>query len=193
MFEFLFDILRVVGGVVGLEQFFVDIWESVRTFMERGGVVLTFIAWTLILMWVLIFERFMYFAVSHRKHVNAAMNAWESRAERTSWYARRVRELLVSEVSEKANASIPMIQALVALCPLLGLLGTVSGMIEVFQVLAISGSGNPRAMAAGVSKATIPTMSGMVAALSGLFLATWLQQKAKREVELLGEHLTMDH
>jgi len=48
-------------------------------------------------------------------------------------------------------------------------------------------------MAGGVSKATIPTMAGMVAALSGLFVSVWLQSKANKEIELLDEHLTMDH
>ena len=52
----------------------------------------------------------------------------------------------------------------------MGLMGTVTGMIEVFDVMAISGSGNPRSMAAGVSKATVPTMAGMVAALVAALL-----------------------
>jgi len=76
------------------------------------------------------------------------------------------------------------------LCPLMGLLGTVTGMIEVFEVMAISGSGNPRSLAAGVSKATIPTMAGMVVALSGLFLNTWLQRKAQMSREEIGERMT---
>ncbi len=83
-----------------------------------------------------------------------------------------------------------MIKTLVALCPLLGLLGTVTGMIEVFEVMAFSGTGNARSMAAGVSKATIPTMAGMVAALSGVFAATLLARYAHREVERLRAELT---
>ena len=62
-----------------------------------------------------------------------------------------------------------MIKTLVSLAPLLGLLGTVTGMIGVFEVLATTGGGDARSMAAGVSQATIPTMAGMVAALSGVF------------------------
>ena len=79
---------------------------------------------------------------------------------------------------------------MVALCPLLGLMGTVTGMIEVFDVMALSGSGNARSMASGVSKATIPTMAGMVGALSGVFLVTVLNQKVNREVEDLEDNLT---
>ena len=74
--------------------------------------------------------------------------------------------------------------------PLLGLLGTVTGMIEVFEVMAISGSGNPRSMAAGVSKATIPTMAGMVVALSGVIASTLLSRFAHRKVEHLRAELT---
>jgi biopolymer transport protein ExbB len=48
-------------------------------------------------------------------------------------------------------------------------------------------------MAGGVSRATVPTMAGMVAALSGLFLSFWLQRKTEQERELLNEQLTLDH
>ena len=62
-------------------------------------------------------------------------------------------------------------------------------MIEVFDVMAISGSGNARSMASGVSKATIPTMAGMVGALSGVFASTWLNRKVKTERAHLEEAL----
>ena len=86
-----------------------------------------------------------------------------------------------------------MIEALVVVCPLLGLLGTVTGMIEVFYVMAVTGGGDAKQMSGGVAKATIPTMAGMVGALSGIFSSTWLKQKANREIELLEDHLTMQH
>jgi biopolymer transport protein ExbB len=86
-----------------------------------------------------------------------------------------------------------MITTLIALCPLMGLLGTVTGMIEVFSVLSLTGGGDAKSMAGGVSKATIPTMAGMVAALSGLFVNTYLSRIAEREDRLFADHLTMDH
>ena len=61
------------------------------------------------------------------------------------------------------------LDGLIALCPMLGLLGTVYGMIEVFEVLSFLGTGNPRAMSSGVAKATIPTMASMVITLFGLY------------------------
>jgi biopolymer transport protein ExbB len=66
-------------------------------------------------------------------------------------------------------------------------------MITVFQVMAIAGTGNARSMAAGVSMATIPTMAGMVGALSGVFLVTFLTRSAQRRVTLLEDEMTMDH
>jgi len=118
---------------------------------------------------------------------------WEGRPERRSWNALQIRELMISRFSEATNQGISLIQTLVALCPLLGLLGTVTGMISVFQVMAVSGSGNVRAMAAGVSQATVPTMAGMVGALSGVLLVTLLTRRAAREVEFLEDSLTTDH
>jgi biopolymer transport protein ExbB len=97
--------------------------------------------------------------------------------------------MLVSRLNIKLRQSLPMIHTLVALCPLLGLLGTVTGMIEVFDVMAIAGNGNPRAMASGVSKATVPTMAGMVAALSGLYFSVRLDRSADGETEKLLDHL----
>lgn len=90
------------------------------------------------------------------------------------------------------GGNLPTLQALVALCPLLGLMGTVTGMIEVFDVMAVAGSGNVRSMAAGVSKATIPTMAGMVGALSGVFATTWLKRVTKRERVTLAQQLALD-
>ena len=79
------------------------------------------------------------------------------------------------------NRTIPLIKTLVALCPLLGLLGTVTGMVEAFDVMAIAGSGNPRAMASAVSRAILPTMAGMVAALSGFVFSVQIEKRAQSE------------
>jgi choline dehydrogenase-like flavoprotein len=71
----------------------------------------------------------------------------------------------------------------------LGLLGTVTGMIQVFDVLALEGNNHPRAMANGISMATIPTMAGMVVALFGLFFSSRLQQRAGAERQRAAEML----
>ena len=170
-----------------------DIYEAISDFLYLGGPVLRWIAVTIFLMWVLIIERFIFFRKEMPPLMKSIRNSWEVRQERRSWNAHQIREGMISKFSTAVNNSIPMIQTLVALCPLLGLLGTVTGMIKVFEVMAVSGSGNVRAMAAGVSQATVPTMAGMVGALSGVLLVTLLTRRATREVEFLEDSLTMDH
>jgi len=170
-----------------------DSIEAIRDFMTLGGPVLRAIAVVIFIMWVLIVERVVYFRSSMKKMSREIHDKWESRPERQSWNAKQVRELMISQFSEVTNRGLAVIQTLIALCPLLGLLGTVTGMIKVFEVMAASGSGNVRAMAAGVSQATVPTMAGMVGALSGVLLITLLTRRAQREVGFLEDSLTMDH
>ncbi len=167
-----------------------DQWVAIQDFMGRGGQVLIGIAVLTFWLWTLIVERFMYMRRGHPEEVKRVLDAWDRRAEKASWYAHQIRRALISEASAKAHRSVGMIQVLVALCPLLGLLGTVTGMIEVFDVMAITGSSNARAMASGVSKATIPTMAGMVVALSGLYFSVRLKQWADDEEERLADLLT---
>ena len=118
---------------------------------------------------------------------------WEGRTDRSSWRAHSVRRLLVSEVNLDLTRGMGTINALVVLCPMLGLLGTVTGMIEVFDVMAIAGSGNTRGMAGGVSKATLPTMAGMVAALSGMLFNIQLERFARNETDRVADQLQMAH
>ena len=166
---------------------------AILAFMDKGGNVLWLIAILVFVMWALIFERVWFFYFVWRKEVAAVIGAWESRKERTSWNAKQIRGRLLSIARGDIQANLPVITTLVALCPLLGLLGTVTGMIEVFNVMAVTGGGDAKSMASGVERATIPTMAGMVAALSGLFANTYLQRIADREQTLLEDQLTSDH
>ncbi|MCE2030412.1 MotA/TolQ/ExbB proton channel family protein [Sessilibacter corallicola] len=170
-----------------------DALEAINGFIASGGNILLWIALLTFLMWTLIFERVWYFKFGLRSDANAALALWEARNERKSWEAHRIRDALISRVSIKVNSNLDVIGSLVALAPLLGLLGTVTGMIEVFNVLAVTGGGDAKSMAGGVSKATIPTMAGMVAALSGVFGSTYVNRVAERENHLFADHLTMDH
>ena len=168
-------------------------YEAVSRFMDMGGNVLWLIAILLFMMWTLIFERVWYLKVGWKKDVGAAISAWESRSERKSWNAHQIRRKLISEAHAQINMYLPIIKTMVALCPLLGLLGTVTGMIEVFNIMAVTGGGDAKSMAGGVSRATVPTMAGMVAALSGLFANTYVTQIAQRESLFLEDNLTTDH
>ncbi len=174
-------------------QFITEALGVVFDFVDMGGPVLLLIGGLLFLMWSLIFERVFYFATDLRNDMDVVVAEWESRTERRSWYARSIREALISEAVIKINQNMALIKTLVALAPMLGLLGTVTGMIEVFHVMAVTGGGDPKSMAGGVSRATVPTMAGMVAALSGVFAQAYLMRIVERESSLLEDKLTSDH
>ena len=166
---------------------FYDAYEQVYLFTERGGDVVLAILGLIFLLWLFILERVAYFSMSHKELVSKVIAEWESRKERTSWHAHQIRLDLVANVEMGLETNTRTIKMLVGLCPLFGLLGTVTGMIEVFQVMAFNGGGDARAMAGGVSKATLPTMAGMVTALSGSFAAIYLTSTSKRHESELND------
>ncbi len=140
-------------------------------------------------MWTLIIERFWFFRTALPPKIAAAHREWLERPQKTSWASQCVRRQLISEISVAAHHNIGTIQVLMAILPLLGLLGTVTGMIQVFNVMAVVGTSNARLMAGGVSAATIPTMAGLVAALSGLYLAVYLQRRANKATHVITDIL----
>lgn len=174
-------------------QALMDAFAAIGAFMDQGGPLMYWIAALTFVMWTLSFERVWYFKGSLKGDVQRSLDAWEARNERKSWNAHQIREAMISRMSDKIQQNMDMIATLIAMCPLMGLLGTVTGMIEVFSVLATTGGGDAKQMAGGVSRATIPTMAGMVSAISGLFINTYLTRIAERENQLFADHLTMDH
>lgn len=172
---------------------FLDTLDSVSVFMEKGGAVLWVIAWLLLIKWSLVFERLWYLNTTHKANVKATLAAWNARADTNSWSAHQIRTMMISKISLDVRNTLPIIEVLVTICPLLGLIGTVTGMIEVFFVMAVSGGGDAKSMAGGVSKATIPTMAGMVGAISGIFASNYLKAKVDRDLELLEDHMPLSH
>jgi biopolymer transport protein ExbB len=168
-----------------------DGYDAVLGFMDRGGGLLWVIATLLLVKFSLVFERVWYLHSAHAKKVKQTLATWNGRTDKNSWRARQIRMMMISQISLDLRSTIPLIESLVVICPLLGLLGTVTGMIEVFFVMALTGGGDAKSMAGGVSKATIPTMAGMVGALSGIFASNWLKHKIDNDLELLEDHLAL--
>lgn len=75
----------------------------------------------------------------------------------------------LAELMPKLEGTLPTIAIIGSLLPMLGLLGTVMGMIEVFQVIAVQGTGDAKGMASGISKALLTTASGLVIAIPVIF------------------------
>ncbi|MBS4151715.1 MotA/TolQ/ExbB proton channel family protein [Pseudomonadota bacterium DY0742] len=79
----------------------------------------------------------------------------------------------------------PLLKLLTAVAPLLGLLGTVTGMIVTFQAITQSGGGDSRLMADGISQALVTTVMGLVVAIPLLFLHALLASRSKALIQLL--------
>ena len=99
---------------------------------------------------------------------------------------RKFMDRLRARQEKQTERFIPTILVLASVAPLLGLLGTVEGMITTFEVISQFGTGNARAMASGISEALISTQTGLVVAVPGLILGNFLNRRAgslKRRME----------
>lgn len=168
------------------------IWEQTRNFIETGGEILSLIAFITFLLWFLIIERYLFFKKEYPAVEKGLIDGWTQRDDKSSWEALRVRDYIVSKSGHMLYKRLGLIKTIVAICPLLGLMGTVTGMINVFDVMGLVGNSNTRLMASGISLATIPTMAGMVTALSGLYFENILVSRARKLKHVLAEKLKFD-
>lgn len=86
-------------------------------------------------------------------------------------------------VQARASAMLPVIAITAATAPLLGLLGTVSGMISTFNLITLFGSGDPKPLAGGISEALITTLFGLVVAIPALIIHAFLSRRAQGIVQ----------
>ncbi|MCP3866903.1 MAG: MotA/TolQ/ExbB proton channel family protein [Gammaproteobacteria bacterium] len=157
--------------------------------IERGGPVVPVIIATSILLWTLIIERYWFYIFEYPGILSRTARRWRQRDERTSWYARRIREGLISELSLALRRHLLAIQVLVSILPLLGLLGTVTGMIATFDILNRFGSSDTGALSVGISKALLPTTAGLVTAIAGLYFSNDLQQRSRTQIHQVSDKL----
>ena len=183
-------IVAVSSAIVAIILFIV--LPEIREFFEAGGPVLWGILMVTIIMWTLIIERFWFFQYLLPQKRVEIIDEWGSVNNKGDWFSMRMRDQMISEVSTETKRFLLTIETMMQILPLLGLLGTVVGMIKVFDVMTFFGTGNARLMASGVSQATIPTMAGLVAAISGLYIANLLKRKADDEIASIADHLIID-
>jgi len=162
--------------------------DDLLAFFDKGGIVLYFVFVIAIFLWTLLVERYIYISFVYKKYKKTLIENLKKISSENR-FKDEIKRSLVEEADFKLKAGLDFIKTLIIVCPLVGLLGTVTGMIEVFDVMAISGSNNVKSMANGVSMATIPTMAGMVVALSGILFEKRLElsikyHKQKLELEL---------
>ncbi|CAM9985208.1 unnamed protein product [Chrysoparadoxa australica] len=96
-------------------------------------------------------------------------------------------EETILKTAPKLERGIPTIKILSAVAPLLGLLGTVTGMIATFQSITLFGTGDPKLMAGGISTALVTTVLGLVCAIPLLLLHNVVASKSKGLIQILEE------
>lgn len=136
-------------------------------------------------LWLLIVERYcFYYWQLPKLNLQLQQQLQQRQLSQLPWaWQHSLQTKLLSQYQGLLNAKLSSIRLLIKLCPLLGLLGTVSGMIHVFDVIAITGNSDAKAMAAGIYHATVPTMAGLMLALSGLYFSHQLKAKAEHEYQ----------
>jgi biopolymer transport protein ExbB len=172
-----------------LEQ--LPIIRGVVTLSNDGGPWVVWIFASGVLMWALVIERYWYFAMVLPKKAAQVQAEWLARTDRTSWCARQIRTAMISRLNEAMTTGFPVMQVLVPMAPLLGLIGTVAGMLEVFDSMALRGNADARSMASGVSAAMICTMTGLAVSITGLYPVHYFRTRATRETELLADKLSL--
>lgn len=155
-----------------------------------GGPFVIWIFGSGVLLWTIIAERYWYFSRVLPKQIDAVQAAWHARADHTSWCARQIRQAMISRLNVSMTAGFPVMQVLVPMSPLLGLIGTVTGMLEVFDSMALRGNADARSMASGVSAAMICTMTGLAVSITGLYPVHYFRARTIRETELMADKLS---
>lgn len=166
-------------------------WHIILNFLDRGGPVMIPLLFISILMWILILERSLFYRKTAAKTAPAkSVPNKKEPASLKSPGQRDPEELLTvhgknnrhenqtdAALENSLEQHLSLIGVLAKCAPLLGLMGTVLGMIRTFDTIAVFGTGNPRAMAAGISEALITTQTGLLIAIPGLCMHNFLSRR----------------
>jgi biopolymer transport protein ExbB len=131
-----------------------------------------------------------YFRFVLPRQARELLAQWQQRPDKHVWRSHKIREAMISRLNSEMNANLPMLRVLVPMTPLLGLLGTVVGMLEVFDAMAARGAADARTLASGVSQAMVCTMAGLMVSITGLFPVYYFRTRIRSETELLADKFT---
>ena len=179
-----------------------ETWRPLLELARSGGWVMIPLAVVSLLMWTLIAERVITFRRLTRKDldIQAAVHVVQGvpvnhfgdglratllrnyRRKRTGepGLDRRILDECAVTMRPILSRNLAVIAVLGSVAPLLGLLGTVSGMIATFNVISAIGTGNARPLAGGISEALVATEAGLLVAIPGLLLSAQLSRRATR-------------
>ena len=174
-----------------MERFYgvVRDWFTNSDLLLAGGWIIGLILLLTFVMWALILQRYLVLGFDVRRFLREAQATWRAGSSADQHVNRRLRAAITHGFRSRLGGPLAIIQVLTAVLPLLGLLGTVAGMIETFTVMTVFGSGNVRGMAGGISQALITTMAGLITALTGVYFANDLEQRIEIQANHLSEYL----
>lgn len=155
-------------------------FEGLSLLMDRGGHVLWAILVLSTVLWMIL--------LTGARRLKDAEKAWTAAtaapalewATTTAASRRRMMQAALVRVRRTAAAEAAWARVIVALLPLLGLLGTVTGMIESFETLSAAGGSDPGGLTGGISAALLTTLAGLVTALPGVFAVHRLERRTDR-------------
>ncbi|MGD8412727.1 MAG: MotA/TolQ/ExbB proton channel family protein, partial [Candidatus Latescibacterota bacterium] len=170
-----------------------ELLHSSFDYLEQGGWIMIPLCIVSVIMWILIFERLYTFMTMQREDITSELALQVIDGEELDLYSRGIKTQLVKSFVEERTGIpkvdrdilrqitvdlrrsmekyLPAIAVLASIAPILGLLGTVLGMMETFNVISLFGTGNAKAMAGGISVALVTTQTGLLVAIPGLFLS----------------------
>lgn len=188
------------------------LWQALE-YLKQGGWIMLPLLGTSLLMWTFILDRWHEYRLLDSRDIRIAraveaVREGSYKGSREGLRARLVRDFLALRVGDPdidrrvlgqcamslrliLRDRLAAIAVLATVAPLLGLLGTVLGMIETFDVISVFGTGNARAMAGGISVALVTTQSGLIIAIPGLFISGALARRARNLENRLDELATI--
>lgn len=178
------------------------VYYSVEEYLRSGGIVMIPILVISFFMWLLIINRLIFFRRLYIKNISrdrAGKYVRKNQVPHEKYQginSTLVREFLsmrshdpelddaildetVVRLISSMDAYLGMIKVLAGVAPLLGLLGTVMGMMETFDVITHFGTGNTKAMAEGISVALITTQTGLMVSIPGLYMSGFLIRRSE--------------
>jgi len=175
------------------------VFEVTADYLQQGGWIMAPLVVVSVAMWTLILERLLALRRYTHRDVDTLQMLAVARGETAPPPRGGIRAMLVRRLVTERSGHVALdreilaqscesldrdlekrleaITVLVVVAPLLGLLGTVLGMVQTFDVLAFFGTGNARALAGGVSVALVTTQTGLLIALPGLLIISHLRDR----------------
>jgi|SRR5579859_6132910 len=165
-----------------------DLFSGFTGLFAAGGILWLLLALAVTL-WTLIAERYWYFLFIYPQAQEIALRRWKRYANAEMRAVRRARKQIVASVFAETHRSVDFIQSLVGVMFLLGLFGSVGGVMRVLDAVSLGGAAGQLRVADGIIRAAVPLLAAGALVLAALFFTRALRDRADRETRLLADRL----